>query len=106
MLKCALQDDLFDTIMVAYHLANIAAEAEVFPLARAQDVGVIAMTAARHFVPRSLLERLKLLSGFLAGLVMSPPAPGQLKVRLLKTLPALAHPGPKPGPPITRTGEG
>jgi aryl-alcohol dehydrogenase-like predicted oxidoreductase len=106
MLKLALQDDLFDTIMVACDLVNTSAEGEILPLARANDVGVIGMSAARHLVPRNATARLKLLSGFLAGLVTSPPSRGQLKVRLRKILLILAHSGPKPLPPITRAGSG
>lgn len=60
MLKRALRDDFFDSIMLAYHVANRSAETEVLPLATAKGVGVIGMRAARHLVFRNLSERLNL----------------------------------------------
>ncbi len=89
MLKRALQDDLFDTVMVAYNLANSSAEDVVFPTALANDVGVIGMVSARHLVSRNFGERVKLFSRALAGLVASPPVPDKLKIRLQGTLLAL-----------------
>ena len=89
MLKRALQDDCFDTVMVTYNLANPSAEEEVFPLALAKDVGVIGMVAARHLVSRNTGERLKLLARALAGLVASPPSRDKLKIRLQGTLSTL-----------------
>ncbi len=81
MLKHALQDDLFDTVMVSYNLANRHAEQDVFPLALAKDVGVIGMVAARHLVGRSTVERLKLLSRALTSFAASPPSRDKLKIR-------------------------
>lgn len=102
MLACALRDDLFDTVMVAYNLAHSSAENEVFPLARAHDVGVIGMTAARQLVFRSPLARLKLLSRVLAGLFASPPGRYRLKARLQEGLAALCQPPPGQIFPVTR----
>ena len=95
MLRRALQDNLFDTVMVAYHLANTTAEDEVLPLALANDVGVIGMVAARHLVARSKAERLKLFSRNLAGLVTSPPVPNKLKLRFWGVLSTLQRSGVK-----------
>ena len=47
MLKAALEDDLWDTIMVKYGIMNLAAEWEVLPLAQAKNVGVMNMSAVR-----------------------------------------------------------
>jgi aryl-alcohol dehydrogenase-like predicted oxidoreductase len=82
MLKRALQDDLFDTIMVSYQIANCTAEQEVLPMALAKDVGVVGMVAARHLVHRNIRERLKLFQGALRSLVSSPPDLNNLKLRL------------------------
>ena len=89
MLKRALQDNLFDTVMVAYNLANPSAEEAVLPLAQTTDVGVIGMVAARHLVSRSPVERLKLLSRALISLAASPPSHDKLKIRLQGTLSTL-----------------
>lgn len=48
MLSMALEDDVFDTIMVGYSLVNQSAETGVIPRARATDVGVIGMVAVRR----------------------------------------------------------
>lgn len=48
MLSVALDDDLFDTIMVGYSVVNQTAEASVIPRARSGDVGVIGMVAVRR----------------------------------------------------------
>jgi aryl-alcohol dehydrogenase-like predicted oxidoreductase len=89
MMKHALQDDCFDTVMVAYNLANLSAEEELFPLAMTKDVGVIGMVAARHLVSRSAGERLKLLSRALVSLAASPPGRDKLKIRLQGVLSTL-----------------
>lgn len=102
MLRRALQDNLFDTVMVAYHLANTTAEDEVLPLALANDVGVIGMVAVRHLVTRSRAERLKLFSRNLAGLVTSPPAADKLKLRFWGVLSTLQRSRVKKAIPITR----
>ncbi len=47
MLKAALRDDLWDALMVKYGILNMSAEREVLPQARAQNVGVINMSAVR-----------------------------------------------------------
>jgi aryl-alcohol dehydrogenase-like predicted oxidoreductase len=84
-----LQDDCFDTVMVAYNLANPSAEEELFPIALANDVGVIAMVAARHLVSRNTGERLKLLARALAALAASPPGRDKPKIRLQHALSTL-----------------
>lgn len=89
MLKRALQDNCFDTVMVAYNLANPSAEEEVFPQALAKDVGVIGMVAARQLVCRSMGERLKLFSRALISLAASPPSRDKLKIRLQGTVSTL-----------------
>lgn len=48
MLSVALEDDLFDTIMVGYSVVNQTAETKVIPRARAANVGVIGMVAVRR----------------------------------------------------------
>lgn len=82
MLRRALRDDLFDTIMVGYEIAHCSADQEVLPMAVAKDVGVIGMVAARHLVHRNSRQRLKLFSGALLSLVSSPPNLNSLKIRL------------------------
>jgi aryl-alcohol dehydrogenase-like predicted oxidoreductase len=82
MLKRALQDDHFDTIMVAYSLANSCAEDEIFPLALMNDVGVMGMVAARHLVSRKIGDRIGLFSRTLAGFFSSPPTASKLIIRL------------------------
>jgi len=102
MLKRALQDDLFDTVMVAYNLPNSRAEDEVFPLALTNDVGVIGMAPARHLVTRNMRGRLELFSRALAGFVTSPPGPDKLKLRLHGALSTLRRPRVRQAIPITR----
>lgn len=82
MLKRALQDDLFDIIMLGYHVANRSAELEVLPLAMEKGVGAIGMSPARHLVYRSLRERLRLLNRVLHARPRSSPAQSRLKERL------------------------
>jgi L-galactose dehydrogenase len=106
MLERALRDDLFDTVMVAYHLANTTAEDKIFPLAQAHDAGVIGMAAARHQVFRSAVTRLRLFSRTMTSLVMSPPSWERLKIRLQEGRSLLLRPGPKWTPPVSRAGGG
>lgn len=47
MLVRALEDDIWDTIMVKYGILNLSAEWKVFPLAREKNVGVMNMSAVR-----------------------------------------------------------
>jgi L-galactose dehydrogenase len=47
MLELALDDDLWDTIMVKYGIMNLSAEWKVLPLARARNVGVMNMSPVR-----------------------------------------------------------
>ncbi len=89
MLKRALRDDLFDTIMVSYHIANRSAELEVLPLALAKNVGVIGIVPARHLVSRNTRERLKLFSRALISCFTSAPSPNGLNQRLRVALSAL-----------------
>lgn len=58
MLKMALRDDLFETVMVSYSPYNPLAEEKVFPMALERGTGVIAMAVARDFVPDGLASRL------------------------------------------------
>jgi len=47
MLALALEDDLWDTIMVKYGIMNLAAERQVLPRARERNVGVLNMSPVR-----------------------------------------------------------
>ena len=73
MLQQALEDDLFDTIMVTYHPGFEAAEQTVLPRALERDVGVIGMAAVRHLVPRNAAARSEVLLRTLASLFTAPP---------------------------------
>ena len=58
MLVEALEDDVWDTIMVKYGILNMWAERDVLPRAQAQDVGVLNMSAVRKRMTRPTeLER-------------------------------------------------
>jgi L-galactose dehydrogenase len=92
MLKRALQDDLFDTIMVSYHCANRSAEQHVFPMAQANDVGVIGMLPARHLVHRNALGRVGLFSRTLLSCFASRPRSNDLVQRLRVAFSALRQP--------------
>jgi aryl-alcohol dehydrogenase-like predicted oxidoreductase len=52
MLPRALEDDLFDVMMVGFNLLNPSARERVFPKTRAQDVGVLIMFAVREALSR------------------------------------------------------
>lgn len=47
MLKAALDDDIWDTIMVKYGILNMTADKEILPRAKQQNVGVFNMSAVR-----------------------------------------------------------
>lgn len=47
MLRRALEDNIWDTIMVKYGILNLTAETAVLPLARKHNVGIINMSAVR-----------------------------------------------------------
>lgn len=47
MLHSALEDDIWDTIMVKYGMLNMSAEWKVLPLAEQKNVGVMNMSAVR-----------------------------------------------------------
>jgi L-galactose dehydrogenase len=47
MLAVALEDDLWDTIMVKYGIMNLAAEWKVLPRAKERNVGVLNMSPVR-----------------------------------------------------------
>ncbi|MCH8159306.1 MAG: aldo/keto reductase, partial [Proteobacteria bacterium] len=47
MLSMALQDDLWDTIMVKFGILNCSAERGVLPMAKQKSVGVLNMSAVR-----------------------------------------------------------
>ena len=48
MLAIALEDDLWDTVMVRYGILNFTAEEEVFPQAIERQAGVLSMASVRH----------------------------------------------------------
>ena len=52
MLVTALDEDIWDTIMVKYGILNMAAERDVLPRALAQNVGVMNMSAVRKRMTR------------------------------------------------------
>jgi aryl-alcohol dehydrogenase-like predicted oxidoreductase len=97
MLKRALRDDLFDTIMVAYDIAHCNADEEVLPMALDKDVGVIGMVVARNLVPGNAGERLKLRSPAPLGSVTSPPDPRNLIPRLRDALSTRLQSRPRAG---------
>jgi aryl-alcohol dehydrogenase-like predicted oxidoreductase len=47
MLALALQDDLWDTVMVKHGLLNFSAEQRILPLAQSADIGVLNMASVR-----------------------------------------------------------
>lgn len=94
MLGRALQDNLYDTVMVAYNPANSSAAKTIFPLAGQRDVGVICMAVARPFISRSATARLQLVRSTIAGLFTSPPGNlSRLKARISDALRDVAVPG-------------
>jgi aryl-alcohol dehydrogenase-like predicted oxidoreductase len=56
MFTAALEDDIFDVVMVGYNLLNPSAAKSVFPLTREKNVGVLCMFAVRSALsnPRQL----------------------------------------------------
>jgi len=94
MLKRALQDDFFDTIMIGYDIAHCDADQELLPMALAKDVGVIGMVAARDLVSRNALQRLRLLPRAAFTLFTSPGEPSKLNLRLRETFSTLLQSGP------------
>ena len=81
MLARALQDDLWDAVMVGYGSHRRSPGAAVLPLALERNVGVVAMRAARELVERTPGQRLALLGRTILGLVMSPSGPRHLPRR-------------------------
>lgn len=104
MLKRALRDDLFDTIMLGYHIANRSAELEVLPLAMEKGVGAIGMSPVRHLVYRSLRERLGVFNRVLRAHLRSSPAQARLKERLWVLRLALRQTAARQPVSITREG--
>lgn len=51
-LRLALEDDLFDTLLVGYNLLTPGPEDDVFPLAQRRDAGVMVMCAVRRKIAR------------------------------------------------------
>jgi len=102
MLQRAVQDELFDTIMVGYGIDHRSADQELLPMALAKDVGVIGMVAARNLVTRNARERLKLFARALHSLVTSPPDPSKLNLRLRDTFSTLLQSGSSEGLSIAR----
>ncbi len=69
MLEMALNEDIWDTMMVKYGILNLSAETAVLPRAKRQNVGVLNMSAVRSRLSRqdqleAIISRWKL-----AGLV-------------------------------------
>jgi aryl-alcohol dehydrogenase-like predicted oxidoreductase len=60
MLSMALEDDVFDTVMVGYNLLGPAPEQDILPACQRQNVGAICMVAVRRSLsrPEHLKERL------------------------------------------------
>lgn len=52
LLKMALADDLFDTMMIGYNLLTPGPEDDVFPLIQKQNVGVLIMCAVRKKIAK------------------------------------------------------
>ena len=52
MLRQALADDLYDTLMTGYNLLTPGPEREVLPAAQRQDVGILVMCAVRRKIGR------------------------------------------------------
>ncbi len=65
MLHMALEDDLFDTIMVKYGILNQSAAKRTLPEARRRNVGVLVMAAVRTSLrtPAEAVARLKEIRG-------------------------------------------
>jgi aryl-alcohol dehydrogenase-like predicted oxidoreductase len=65
MLVRALQDDLWDVVMVGFNLLNQSARDKIFPLTLARNVGTLIMFAVRRALSRP--DRLRELLGDLAA---------------------------------------
>ena len=52
MFSMALQEDIFDTVMIGYNILNQSAEHEVFPLCSQKNVGVLNMVPVRRSLSR------------------------------------------------------
>ncbi len=65
MLQRALQDDVWDVMMVGFNILNQSARERVFAQTIAQDIGVLVMFAVRGALstPESLREALQALAG-------------------------------------------
>jgi len=74
MLPRALQDDLFDTIMVRYGILNQWAERQVLPAAQRANVGVLIMAAVRMSL-RSPEEAVHHLDRFISEGLLDMPHP-------------------------------
>lgn len=79
MLQAALEDDLFDVIMVGFNLLNPSARHAVFPLTRTHDVGTLIMFAVRRVLsqPAALAEAVAGLidAGLVDGAAVDPEDP-------------------------------
>jgi len=53
MLKLAVKDDIWDTMMLKHGILNSSAEAEVIPLAAKKNIGILNMASVRVKLPRA-----------------------------------------------------
>ena len=59
MLVTAMEDDIWDTIMLKYGIMNMAAAKQVLPMAKERNVGVMNMSAVRVKMTRHLMNGLE-----------------------------------------------
>jgi aryl-alcohol dehydrogenase-like predicted oxidoreductase len=72
MLPLALEEDLFDTLMIKYGILNQSAEERVFPMVLEHNVGVLVMASVRTSL-RNPAEAVKHVNGFIQqGLLAMP----------------------------------
>ena len=64
MLRLAMEDDLFDSLMIKYGILNQGATDTIFPLVRERNVGVFVMAAVRRSLrtPTEAVDRLRSFS--------------------------------------------
>ena len=77
MLPMALEDDVFDTVMVGYNLLSPAPEHEVLPACQEHDVGVICMVAVRRSLSRPEHLRERLADAVQRGVIASDALPDE-----------------------------
>ena len=94
MLPMALEDDLFDCIMVKFGILNQSARRKVFPMALQRNVGVFVMASVRQSL-RKPSEAVARINGFIDEGLLAIPRPS------LDDPLGLARPG-EPVPSLTR----